>query len=152
MPSTQIPPRVTESTVEAWAHCSNPRCSGNGQQAVPGVRELIEYTIGSRGGDGIFVQLVENSTERVRFADADDVPCEVCGGEREISEQRRPVIPMLSGFPQDGLLGAPKFDPSVRNTEADQAAAEAAAAQAKEIAELKAMVATLAEKVGGKAA
>jgi hypothetical protein len=147
VPSVQIPPRVTETNVEAWAHCSNPRCSGNGQQAVSGVRVLSEYTIGSRGGDGIFVQLVENSSEYVRFADPDEVECGVCGGAREISEQRRPVIPIISGFPQDGLLGAPKFDPSLKFSDADQAASEAAAAQAKEIAELKATVAALAEKL-----
>lgn len=149
MATMQIPPRVTETTVDAWAHCSNPRCAGNGQQAVQGVRVLSEYTIGSRGGDGIFVQLVENSSQYVRFADPEENDCGVCGGQREISEQRRPVIPIITGFPQDGLLGAPKFDPSVQNSAADQAAAEAAAAQSKEVAELKAQVAALVDKLGG---
>lgn len=143
------PPRVTETTVDAWAHCSNPRCTGNGQQAVQGVRTDVEHTIGSRGGDGIFVQLVENSSSYVRFADPDETECEVCGGTREVSEQRRPVIPMITGFPQDGLLGAPKFDPSVQNTAADQRAAEERAEQSKRIAELESLVKKLAGEETG---
>lgn len=159
---TTPPPRMTETVVDAWAHCGNPRCEGYGQQPVAGVHTVVEHTIGSRGGDGIFMNIVENTNEYLRFAlngcDSDgnsdpaepnDIPCEHCGADREITLQQRPVYQGLSGFPQNGLLQVAGFDPRVQNSQADEAAALASAEQNKRMAELEATVAKLTHALGG---
>jgi hypothetical protein len=136
------PHNSTETVVDAWAHCGDARCRGYGQQRVKGVRTVVEHTIGSRGGDGIFVNIVENSYEYLRFADPEDGTCVQCGKPREVSLQERPVYQGLSGFPQHGLLNTPAFDPNVRNTQADERAAA-------EMAELRKQIAELSERVAG---
>lgn len=134
------PHNVAETVVDAWAHCGDARCRGYGQQRVKGVRTIVEHTIGSRGGDGIFVNIVENSHEYLRFDAPEDIPCDQCGHDREISLQERPVYQGLSGFPQNGLLTVPAFDPNVRNTPADEKAASEMAELRKQIADLTALV------------
>lgn len=137
---TTPPPNIREDVVDAWAHCNNPRCEGYGQRPVRAVRTIVEHTVGSRGGDGIFAMVVENTNEYLRFADETEIPCEHCGRERSVTLQERPEIPVLSGFPQDGLLGAAKFDPAIKFTVEDQAHAEEMAEMRREMAELKAML------------
>jgi hypothetical protein len=134
------PPHVKETVVEAFAHCEDPYCAGYGQKPVHGVRTVVEHTIGSRGGDGIFAQIVENTNEYLRFEDPADVPCASCGKDRAISLQARPVYPNVSGFPQTGLLNAPAFDSNVRNTAADEKAAT-------EMAEMRARMVEMAEQL-----
>lgn len=146
------PPRVTEFSCDAYAHCTDPLCDGSGQQPVKAIRTLLEWTIGSRGGDGIFAGIVETSTEDLRFADADDSPCPSCGRAREVAVGEKPTYQRLSGFPQDGLLRMQGFDPGVQNSVADQRAAEEAAAQALRVTELEDKVSQLLEALGEKTA
>lgn len=120
MPAVAPPPRITETTVDAWAHCNDARCPGYGQQPVTGVHVLVEHSVASRGGDGIFASVIENSHEYLRFEDPDEIHCEHCSRTREITRQVRPTYQKLSGFPQDGLLHSPDFDPSVRHSKDDE--------------------------------
>jgi len=136
-------PNTIETNVTGWAHCGDARCPGYGQKPAEGIRTIVEHTIGSRGGDGIFVNIVENTNEYLRFSDSADIACPDCGKDREISLQERPVYPVITGFPQLGLLQTPQFDPSVRNTKADEDAALAQAEQNKRMVELEATVARL---------
>ena len=140
--TTAPPPRRTETEVDAWAHCIDPRCEGYGQQPVKGIRELVEHTIASRTGETntVWANVVENTNEYLRFARDTDVPCPVCSRDREITAQERPTYPIITGFPQDGLLSAPKYNPEVRNTEADQQQAAEMAQMRKELAELRGML------------
>lgn len=138
------PPRVTPADVVAFAHCRDYFCEGYGQQEVPAVKTLLEWTGASVGSDPIFHGVVFTSVEEVQFKDPADMACEHCGVDREISATSRPTYQALSGHPQDGLLKVHGFDPSVRNTEADEAAAAAMAEQNQKIAELQALVEKLA--------
>jgi hypothetical protein len=138
------PPNITTSTVDAWAHCKDARCPGYGQKPVTALKELVEWTglaLGAGGpGSTALAQIVERSVEYVRFEDPEDVPCPTCGKDREVSLQERPVYPVITGFPQMGLLEAPAFNPDVRNTPADEAHAAEMAEMRKQMAELKAML------------
>lgn len=124
-------PTATETRVDAFAHCPDPLCAGHEQAPVPGVRTLVATTIGDRGGDGVFVNIVENTHEYVRFEDSEDVPCPECGTrDREIAVQARPVYDRLIG-PPDALLrvrraglGGPQSAQAVGAAAADAAARE----------------------------
>lgn len=135
------PPNIREETVDAYAHCNDPRCGGYGQQPVQGTLTVVEHTIASRGGDSIFANLVENTNEYLRFQDPADILCGSCGKDRMITRQERPVIPMITGFPQDGLLGGLKFDANITNSPADQKHAEEMAEMRKEMAAMRALIA-----------
>lgn len=143
------PPRIHVTEVDGFAHCRDALCAGNAQEPVRAVVTLTEWTIASRGGKGVLANVVENSTEDVQFADAADSACSVCGKSREVVLKERPTYQRLSGFPQDGLIQLQQrgiqFDPNVRNTEADQAAAEAQAKSDARIAELEAKLDALLE-------
>lgn len=134
------PPNISESVVDGWAHCEDARCQGYGQQPVKVIRELVERTIGSRGGDGIFVNVVENTNEYLRFSDEGDVACPHCHKDRAVTLQSRPTYPPITGFPQDGLLQSGPYDPSIRNTKADEAQAAEMAQMRKDMAELRAQI------------
>lgn len=138
MRSQQLPgPNVNESLEEGFAHCVNARCDGYGQEPVMVVRTVVEHTVGSRGGDGIFSNVVENTNEYLRLADEADIPCPSCSKDRDVSLQERPVYPIITGFPQDGLLNVKGFDPNVRNVQADEAMAAEVADLRRELAELR---------------
>jgi hypothetical protein len=166
------PPNITRRAVEAFAYCGDSMCQGNGTQPVRAVSTLFEWTFASRGGDGLFAAVVENSNTELRFAGTEegdeslsrdwedgvwpDVSCRFCGKSRSLSPETRPDIPRMSGFPQNGLLNVKDFDPSVRNTAADEAAAAVAARQALEMEDLKTQMAVqgaqmqaLLEQLGG---
>lgn len=149
MPTGWIPgmgnlpsPSVTESEVDAFAHCGNPVCPGYGQQPVKAVKTLVERSYQSSGGDWAFT---ESSSEHLRFADEDERACEHCGLGRMVTLQKRPVYQPLSGHPQNGLLAVKRFDPQRGNTAVDEKAAA-------EAAELRAQVDALTEQVAALAA
>lgn len=118
-------PHVTETPVQAYAHCPDPLCPGSDQRPVPAIRQLVQQTIGERGGDGAFVNLVENSHEYLRFAEPDDVACPECGRDREVAGQRRPTYQRLIG-PPDALLRAQRA--GLNGPSSAQGVADAAAA------------------------
>lgn len=94
-------PTVTETLIDGWAHCSDPRCPGNKQQAVKAIRTVTEYSYVDLGGD---IPGIERSTDLVRFNDLADAQCEHCGEPRLVADQVRPIYPNVSGVPQDRLL------------------------------------------------
>jgi hypothetical protein len=83
-------PTVTAAPIRAFAHCPDVSCPGSAQEPVDGIRELVEETIGERGGDGPFVGVIEKSTVYIRFADSADAACSECDKTREITDQERP--------------------------------------------------------------
>jgi hypothetical protein len=98
------PPTITQATVEAFAHCTDPRCKGVAQEVVQAVQETTEWTFASRGGGddpggmgNLFLNMVENSQTSLRFADLTDMPCPVCSRPRELSADPRPVYQIQVG-------------------------------------------------------
>lgn len=134
-------PTITEQPVKAYAHCRNPRCSGYQQQEVDALVVETSYTgrdLGDNSGHP-FASVVERSVITYRFAgeqaEAEEASkCPGCGVGREVTGRPRPGYRNVSGHDPHYLVGGPKFDPTVKNTEAD----EQLAAQAAEIAALKA--------------
>lgn len=127
---------VTETTVDAYAHCVNFVCPGYSQEPVTATKTVRADTIGDRGGDGALAMVTENTWEYLAFSDPEQVPCPHCGRDREVAAQARPTYQNLSGFAQNGLLEVAKFDPAVRNSKADEEQAAALAAANVQIAEL----------------
>ena len=87
-------PTVVEATIDALASCRDGRCPGYEQQPVQAVRTVTEFSYFDLGGD---VPGIERSTELIRFADLDDLPCPACGEPRLVSDQVRPIYQNLSG-------------------------------------------------------
>lgn len=110
-------PRVLETPVKGFAHCSNGRCPGSNQQRVDAVRVVTETTFAELGGD---LPFVERSFEQHRFAQEDDRPCPSCGKSREVTSQQRPSYVNLSGKDPMGLLGSPGFQPGKRAPESEE--------------------------------
>lgn len=102
-------PSTTEAPFTGYAHCNSPRCPGHNQEKVEGVRVETFHTFVERGGD---LPGIESSQVSLRFADEDVRACPHCGRNREITDQTRKRYAPLSGHSQDGLLGAPPFDPA----------------------------------------
>lgn len=139
---------ITEETVTAFAHCRNPRCDGYRQEIVQAVK-----TISARNFDaeGPLSGFAENSHEYMRFADGDTAACPTCGLDREVTGQERPSYNPLSGFPQDGLIGAPAYDPN-RDVKAEAAAEEKKALEARlaeQDAKIERLLAKLDDGEGG---
>lgn len=120
-----------------YAHCPDSRCQGNEQEVVDAVVTIVEESCLSRGGGGTGAQIIENTREHTRFKNLEDADCRYCGRLRELSAQERPVYQNLSFHDPYGLLKAPKFDPNVRNTPADEAMAAEAAELRRQIAEMR---------------
>lgn len=87
-------PTITQQTVEGYAHCRDSLCPGNEQELVHAVRELSELYYKEWDPDG--VPGVMNSTVRFMFADPGDVACPHCGQNREVTDQERPVYPVMT--------------------------------------------------------
>lgn len=134
------PPTVTESEVDAYAHCGNALCPGYRQEPVRAVKTLVERSYQSGGGDWAFT---EGSSEHLRFADEAEIKCPHCDQSRMVTQQKRPRYQPLSGHPQNGLLNITGFDPAKVNGPADEKAAAEAAQLRAEMAELKAQMAEL---------
>lgn len=96
-------PTVTETPIKAYAHCTNPRCSGNAQVEVEAVLAVTAWAYHETGGDGMFSH-PERSTEQPRFRDpASEGVCEHCGSNRDLSLARRMQLDD-SGFDASALL------------------------------------------------
>jgi hypothetical protein len=98
-------PTITESPVDALAHCIEPRCPGYAQESVPGRRVEESFTFVELNGtaEGA-IPGFERSMVRIEFADEDNRPCPHCGGPRDITDQPRVSYQNLSGHDQMGLL------------------------------------------------
>lgn len=126
---------LTTTTVPAYAHCRDPRCPGSQQEPVEAVRHLTEFSYVDNGGN---LPGVERSTDIHVFADETQAPCPHCALDREVTPQKRPSIPPLSGHRQDGLLHVKQFDAGKQPTGNDAIVAQLMA----QVAELSARVAS----------
>lgn len=128
---------LTTTTVPAFAHCRDPRCPGVEQEPVDATRHLTEWSYVDNGGN---LPGVERSTAIFVFADESQAPCPHCGTDREVSAQKRPNLPPLSGHRQDGLLYVKQFDAGKQPAGNDAI-----------VAQLMAQVAELSARVAAKA-
>lgn len=150
-------PTAVATEVRAYAHCINPLCPGYGQEEVPAISTETSFTFRDHGDNSALGSMVFRSFVELRYAvDADEetnrdeyveqyraaAACRTCERPRELTATQRPTYLPLSGHDPMGLLGAPAFDPSVKNTEAD---AKIAALEA----QLNRMQALLEAKLGG---
>lgn len=119
-------PLVTETVLDALAHCADQRCVGYKQVPVGAVHTLTEFSFIDLGGD---LPGIEKSTELIRFADIADAQCPHCGEPRIVSQQIRPIYPNISGQPQDQLLRAHREGERTRELELNDARREAEMAQ-----------------------
>ena len=117
---------VTETLIDAWAHCSDARCPGNKQKAVKAIKSVTEYSYFDLGGD---IPGIERSSELVRFNDLADAQCEHCGEPRLVADQVRPIYANVSGIPQDRLLHAGREGERVLELQLSDARREAEMAQ-----------------------
>lgn len=89
------------------AHCRNPCCDGQAQERIDGVIEIVEILyvdlLGESGSRDPRHNMVDRSSTHVRAVHESDMRCPVCGGERELTTQVRPVYSPLSGYRQDYL-------------------------------------------------
>lgn len=102
-------PTIIETSVTAYAHCTDPRCPGAYQQPVDGRRIETGWAYTENGGD---IPGIERSHVRAEFADPQDAVCPHCSGPRDIALDPRPQYQNLSGKDPMGLLGIAAFDPS----------------------------------------
>lgn len=145
-------PIVTETEVEGYAHCHDPRCPGHTQQQVAALRRETAFTFRERGGA---VPGVESSVATLSFAEEGEAVCPHCGRPREVSDQRRRSYTPLSGHDPLGLLKLAKFDPAKQAEiqarplvdEERRELQEQNAALADELAVLQGQVAELAARV-----
>jgi hypothetical protein len=134
-------PTQTVAQVEAYAHCTQPRCPGYREEAVRGVRTEDAYTYAERGGD---LPGIESSFVYLTFANEEEIPCPHCGRPRDISPTSRPQYANLSGFAQDGLLDVEPFDAAKQVEVAGQPVRDdERESMLTEIAELRGMVTAL---------
>jgi len=133
-------PTVTQKPVQGYAHCRTAMCPGYHQEQIDALEETQAWTIGEKGGDGAFAQLVENTMIEFRFADEKDAPCPSCGERREVTGQPRKQYQPLSGYdPMYLAHNGANFDASKKVDTADQ----------KRIAELEAKLAQLLDALEG---
>jgi hypothetical protein len=125
-------PTVTETTVDGFVSCTDPRCVGYKQKPTAVLRQLVAFTYGDNGGDGS-IPLGAIERESVYVMQTDD-PCEHCGKPTIRTDSERPEYAQVSGQDPLELLAINQQtqirDVQMRNLEA-----------AKENAELKAQLA-----------
>lgn len=85
---------VEEKPVQLYKHCRNPRCAGNQQVAIDGVRVETQWMFKDNGGD---FPGVERSMTTFRAADVEDCDCGECGKPCEVTDQARPQYAPESG-------------------------------------------------------
>lgn len=104
-------PTVTETPIDGYAHCTQPRCRGNQQEPVKALRVDTSTTYVELGGD---MPGVERSHVQFRFADPELIKCPFCGTDREVTDQARISYAPLSGHDPLGLLDVRPFDPRLQ--------------------------------------
>jgi len=93
---------VTETTVDGFIACVDPRCPGHKQKPVPVTRQLVAFTYGDNGGDGS-IPLGAVEREAVQVVQTEE-PCEHCGKPTILSDAERPEYAQVSGQDQLALL------------------------------------------------
>lgn len=145
-------PTITQQHVQGYAHCRDSLCPGNEQELVAAIREQSDLYYKEWDPNG--VPGVMNSTQRFMFADPDDVACPHCGQNREVTDQVRPVYPVMTSqlegvkttdqrflleLQRKGLIVAPG-EKAAHGGDAGQDAQATITALEKQIAELTGLV------------
>jgi hypothetical protein len=119
-------PLVTETVIDALAHCADQRCEGYKQRPVKAVQTVTQFSYLDLGGD---LPGIERESFLLRFDDIADTQCPHCGEPRIVADQTRPIYPNVSGQPQDALLRGTRDAERVRELELADARREAEMAQ-----------------------
>jgi hypothetical protein len=127
-------PAVTETKVDGWVSCVDPRCVGYEQRPVVVTKRVAAFTYHELGGDGAVPQTaIERETVGVVQTDE---TCEHCGKPVVFSDLPRPEYAPVSGQDPLEILSISQQtqirDAQTKNLET-----------AKETAELRAMVAEM---------
>lgn len=122
---------VTETTVDGFVSCMDPRCPGYEQKPVPVKRQIVAFTYGDNGGDGS-IPLGAVEREAVATVQTDE-PCEHCGKPTIRSVEERTEYAQVSGQDQLALLNLNQSG-QIRDQQVAQLKSD------KELAETKAMV------------
>lgn len=145
-------PTITVQPVQGYAHCRDSMCPGNEQEQVLALREQSDLYYKEWDPDG--VPGIMNSTSRLMFADSDDATCPHCGESREVTDQVRPIYPVMTSafdakttdqrflltLQKQGLIVAPGETASQRFTPGGDS---------EEVAELRRQVAELSGMLQG---
>lgn len=149
-------PTITQTPAQGYAHCPDSLCDGNEQIQVQAILERSDRTYKEwSDGSGLpSMPGVENTTERLLFANdgqngrPDDTTCAHCGRRLELSNQPRPVYPVMVA-----ALGATNTDQRLLLKLAQQNQIKAPGAdganQSDEVEQLRRQVAELGGMVQG---
>lgn len=115
-------PTTTDTPIDGYAHCLNPRCQGYAQEQVKALHRETFYTFADLGGDANMPGY-ERSTVSYHFADDSEAQCPTCEGPREVTPSPRTQYQNLSGKDPNGLLHIlPGAAPNVAELQAEIAA------------------------------
>jgi hypothetical protein len=118
-------PTSTDTPIDAYAHCLNPRCAGYAQESVKALRRETFYTFADLGGDANMPGY-ERSIVGFHFADETDAACPSCESPRAVTPEARTQYQNLSGHDPNGLLHIlPGDAPNVADLQAEIAALKA---------------------------
>lgn len=96
----------TETTTEqtVFVSCNDPRCKGNQQRPIPGLRVEMSWTYRERDPEYPLPGVVEDSRVYFKAANDEDNLCRVCEGTVNITDQPRTPYPNISGHPASESL------------------------------------------------
>lgn len=135
-------PTLSETLVDGYVWCCDPTCDGNQQRKVPLTKITAVYTYGEVDPESVFAAFPERSSERFMPVDEKDLECQVCGGNADVSDQKRIVYPsMMLGW--DGRA----FDQQLLLKLARGQGASDTAQVSDDVAELRQQVADLTAAV-----
>jgi hypothetical protein len=145
-------PTVTETQVDGYVSCIDPRCAGYEQRAVQVLRRTVQFSYQDNGGDGSVPQTaIERETIGIVQTDA---VCEHCGKPVIFSDMPRPEYAAVSGQDPLELLAISQQtqirDVQTKNLETAKESAELRALLAIQGQKLAEMEAELARRRGGR--
>jgi len=143
---------VTETPVNGFISCIDPRCAGYEQKPVEVVLRTVAFSYQDNGGDGAVPQTaIERET--VAIVQTDE-PCEHCGKPTIRAQFERPEYAPVSGQDPLELLSINQQtqirDVQTKNLETAKDAAELKALIALQGQKLAEMEAELARRRGGR--
>jgi len=141
-------PVVTETTVDGFVSCMDPRCPGHKQRPVQVRQRKQEFSYRELGGD-----LPGNERESIDTVQEDE-RCPDCGKAQVYSDQERPEYAQISGQDQLALLNLNQSgqirDQQMAQLKADKELAEMRAKQTETDKLLAEMAEELRRRRGGR--
>lgn len=134
-------PVVTETEVQGWISCRDPRCAGHKERETTVTVRKQEFPYRELGGD-----LPGNEREAIDVVHKDE-PCPVCDGPQVTSDQPRPEYAPISGQDPLALLN---LNQSGQIRDVQMANLESAKTLAEMRAEMAEMRAELDRRKGGR--